>query len=195
MNNKKLQYISVALTILFFSIGGFFLYIKHKNEEKAASEASYLLSKVPSLIDEKQYDKALKLNEEVAQKFKDTPFYILALSNEISLSNLGNLNIDDAKLSKTVADKSKDIYVKDAFLEREAYAYYKKNDFNKALDILKELSPGAFNKPSSLLLEAEIYEKLNNIQKAKSIYEMIFRDYPSTYYGYFAKFRYYYLGG
>lgn len=195
MNNKKLQYISAALTILFFFIGGFFIYIKHKNEEKAASEASYLLSKVPSLIDEKNYNEALKLNEEVAQKFKNTPFYILALSNEVSLSNLGNLNIDDAKLSKTIRDKSKDTYVKDAFLEREAYAYYKKNEFNKALNILKELSPGAFNKPSALLLEAEIYEKLNKVQKAKSIYEMIFRDYPSSYYGYFAKFRYYYLGG
>ena len=186
--NKSKAYtiISLVLTAIFVATG---LYFIHKHKEDYNKLASYELSKVNELLQQKNYQGALNQAKFVATHFKDSPMATLAMSYEIGISELANLPINDVGLSQDIASKVKTLPPKFVYEERAAYGLYKQGKYEQAVSILNTIPNNAFNKPSALLLEAECYEKLHQNLKAISLYNDIIKAFPKTYYANVASLR------
>ncbi|GAB6077437.1 tetratricopeptide repeat protein [Hydrogenobaculum acidophilum] len=184
--SKIYSVISLILTAIFVSVGFYFLK-KHEKEYNYA--ASYQLSKVDELLQQKNYQGALNQAQYVAKNYSKSPMALLAMSYEIGISTLANIPINDVAISQDISSKAKTLPAKFLYEERAAYGLYKQGKYQQAISILNTIPNNAFNKPSALLLEAESYEKLNNKVKAITLYNEILKAFPNSYYANVASFR------
>jgi predicted negative regulator of RcsB-dependent stress response len=187
MNRNKIYTIlSLSITAIFVAIGFYFL---KKHEKEYNEAASYQLSKVDELLQQKNYQGALNQAQFVATHYKKSPMALLAMSYEIGISTLANLPVNDVALSQDISSKAKTLPAKFLYEERAAYGLYKEGKYQQAISILKTIPNNAFNKASALLLEAEAYEKLNDKVKAITVYNDIIKAFPKSYYANVASLR------
>ncbi len=184
--SKIYTIISITLTAIFVAIGFYFIK-KHQKEYNYA--ASYQLSKVDELLQQKNYQGALNQAEYVAKNYSKSPMALLAMSYEIGISELANIPVNDVAISQTISSRAKTLPAKFLYEERAAYGLYRQGKYQQAISILNTIPNNAFNKPSAILLEAEAYEKLNNKVKAITLYNEIIKSFPDSYFSNVASYR------
>lgn len=177
--HKIITILSISLTVIFVAIGIYFI---KKHQQEYNQEASYQLSKVNNLLQEKNIQGALNQAKFVANNYKKSPMSKLAMSYEIGISMLYNMPVNDVVLAQDIASKANTLPVKFLYEERAAYGLFEQKKYQQAISILNTIPNNAFNKASALFLEAECYEKINDRQKAISLYDEIIKAFPKTYY-------------
>jgi len=152
----------VAVFVTVLGVWAYNAYREHRiNSLKEISYKVYL------------FEKGKVKKEEILEITKGTPFYPYVLA-KIGDYRGTYENLEEENLKKF-------------YKERISANFYLKKDYKKTIENLKDVKRENFNYPSAKSLEAFSYEKLGDIGKTLSLWSLIKKDYPNTYFGNLAK--------
>jgi len=167
---KKNKKFVIGGTLLIIAlIGTFFYYKQQKNN--MLNNSSLISYQIQEAFNKKDFKKVKQLISKMKKEYPDSPFMKVALAYNILLKKETNKATPNDINKLQVRINSHQLNA--GLNEFKGYLYYKANEYSKTLNILKSIDQKYYNYVSALTLKGFTFKRLNQDDKALSIFNQV----------------------